>query len=83
MRSWDIREQLHHFPVLIKVGVDEIEVMDGEEFTAVIERLEQQAAEAFNKHMETILDRVEYAKLERIWLQRSNQAVREGRRTTG
>lgn len=37
--DWDIRKQLHYYPVLIKVGVDEIEAMDGEEFTAIIEDL--------------------------------------------
>lgn len=37
--DWDIRKQLHYYPVLIKVGVDEIEAMDGEEFTAIVEDL--------------------------------------------
>jgi len=37
--DWEVRKQQHYYPVLIKVGVDEIEKMDGGEFTAVAEDL--------------------------------------------
>ena len=45
-----------------------------------IERIEQQAIEEFNQHMETVLDLLEYDNLARIWLERTEQQVREGRR---
>jgi len=45
-----------------------------------IERIEQQAIEEFNEHMETILETLEYDNLARIWLERAETEVREGRR---
>lgn len=45
-----------------------------------IERIEQNAIEAFNEHMETVLELLGYANLERIWLERTEREVREGRR---
>jgi DNA repair exonuclease SbcCD ATPase subunit len=44
-----------------------------------VERIEQEAAEAFNTHMANLLDRLEYANIERIWLERTRTEVREGR----
>jgi DNA repair exonuclease SbcCD ATPase subunit len=44
-----------------------------------IERTEQQAIEEFNTHMETVLERLGYTNLERIWLERTETRVREGR----
>lgn len=44
-----------------------------------IERIEQNAIEAFNEHMETVLELLGYANLERIWLERTEREVREGR----
>jgi DNA repair exonuclease SbcCD ATPase subunit len=35
-----------------------------------IETLETEAVESFNEHMATVLDRLEYANLERIWIER-------------
>jgi len=46
-----------------------------------IERTEQQAIEELNDHMDTVLDRLEYDNLARIWLERTERQVREGRRT--
>jgi chromosome segregation ATPase len=46
-----------------------------------IEQLESEAVEAFNDHMETILGVLDYANIKRIWIERTQQTVREGRRT--
>ena len=45
-----------------------------------IDRIEQEAVEKFNKHMETVLEILDYENLERIWLERVEREVREGRR---
>lgn len=45
-----------------------------------IDQIEANAVEQFNAHMETVLDLLEYANLDRIWIERSEQDVREGRR---
>jgi len=47
-----------------------------------IERLEREAVEAFNGHMDDVLERLAYENLDRIWLERTEQRVREGRRKT-
>lgn len=46
-----------------------------------IEQIEEQAIEQFNEHMETVLDLLEYANLERIWIERTEHQVNQGRRT--
>lgn len=58
-----------------------------EEFNAEIEelrtkigRIEQEAIKEFNEHMETILEVLEYNNLARIWLERTETEIREGRR---
>lgn len=45
-----------------------------------VERLEVEAVEAFNEHMETVLETLDYDNLDRIWLERVQREVREGRR---
>lgn len=45
-----------------------------------IEQIETQAIEEFNSHMETMLEVLEYENLTRIWLERRETEVREGRR---
>jgi DNA repair exonuclease SbcCD ATPase subunit len=45
-----------------------------------IDRLEADAVEAFNEHMAEMLAVLEYENIERIWLERTEQQVREGRR---
>ena len=45
-----------------------------------IERIETRAIEEFNEHMETVLEILEYDNLERIWLERVEREVRQGRR---
>ena len=45
-----------------------------------IEQLEAQAVEEFNEHMQTILEILDYENIERIWIERAERTVREGRR---
>jgi len=44
-----------------------------------VEQLETEVIEAFNHHMETILDILNYENLERIWVDRVERDTREGR----
>ena len=46
-----------------------------------IERIETQAIAEFNDHIETVLELLDYANIERIWLERRETEIREGRRT--
>jgi len=46
-----------------------------------IERLEREAVETFNVAMEEVLGVLEYDGIERIWIERTDREVREGRRT--
>ena len=46
-----------------------------------IDRIEAESIEQFNDHMDAVLDILGYANLERIWIERVERAVREGRRT--
>jgi len=45
-----------------------------------VDRIEENAVEEFNEHMETVLDILEYENLDRIWIERREGEVREGRR---
>ncbi|MFC4541307.1 archaea-specific SMC-related protein [Halosolutus amylolyticus] len=45
-----------------------------------IDQIEADAVEAFNEHMENLLDTLEYDNLDRIWIDRTTREVREGRR---
>lgn len=45
-----------------------------------IDRLEEEAIEAFNEHMAEMLAVLEYENIERIWLERTERRVQEGRR---
>jgi DNA repair exonuclease SbcCD ATPase subunit len=45
-----------------------------------IERTEREAVEQFNDHMETVLEILDYENLERIWIERKEQTVPQGRR---
>lgn len=47
-----------------------------------VEQLEEAAVEQFNDHMATVLGLLEYENVERIWLERTEREVREGRRKT-
>ena len=46
-----------------------------------IEQIEEQAVEEFNSHIETVLDLLEYGNLDRIWIERIDGEVQDGRRT--
>ncbi|WP_135302789.1 archaea-specific SMC-related protein [Haloarcula amylovorans] len=43
-------------------------------------QIEEDAVEAFNEHMEAVLDILGYENLERVWIERIERTVREGRR---
>ena len=45
-----------------------------------IDDLQAEAVEVFNSHMDALLDRLGYGNLERIWIERTETEVREGRR---
>ena len=49
-------------------------------FRGQIERIEKEAITEFNEHMQTVLELLDYANIERIWLERRETEVREGRR---
>jgi chromosome segregation ATPase len=46
-----------------------------------IERIERDAVEQFNEHMDEVLELLDYANLDRIWIEQVQREVREGRRT--
>jgi DNA repair exonuclease SbcCD ATPase subunit len=46
-----------------------------------VERLEEEAVTQFNDHMESVLDILDYENLERVWIERTENQVRKGRRT--
>ena len=52
-----------------------------EEARTRIERLEDEAIEQFNDHMDAVLDVLGYENIDRIWLERVERDVKEGRRT--
>ena len=45
-----------------------------------IERIETEAIEEFNDNMDTVLELLDYANLDRIWVERVQTEVRQGRR---
>lgn len=51
-----------------------------EERRTRIERLERDAIETFNEQMDTALELLEYANIDRIWVERVEREVRDGRR---
>jgi chromosome segregation ATPase len=51
-----------------------------EDLRTRVERIEKDAVTAFNNHMETVLEILEYDNLNRIWIERRREEVREGRR---
>ena len=46
-----------------------------------VDRIEREAVDAFNEHMASILSILEYGNIERVWIERRERSVREGRRT--
>ncbi|OVE83954.1 archaea-specific SMC-related protein [Natronolimnobius baerhuensis] len=51
-----------------------------EELRTRIDRIEREAVESFNEHMDAVLEVLEYENIDRIWIERIGQTVREGRR---
>jgi DNA repair exonuclease SbcCD ATPase subunit len=47
-----------------------------------IDRIETEAVEQFNDHMESVLEMLGYENLERIWIERKQETVGRGRATT-
>ncbi|WP_440009737.1 archaea-specific SMC-related protein [Halomicrococcus sp. SG-WS-1] len=45
-----------------------------------VDQIEAQAVEEFNEHMATVLNLLDYENLDRIWIERTEREVREGRR---
>jgi len=45
-----------------------------------VDRIEQDAVDQFNDHMDAVLSLLEYENLERIWIERRQTEVKEGRR---
>jgi DNA repair exonuclease SbcCD ATPase subunit len=45
-----------------------------------IERIEREAVDEFNDHMDQVLDMLEYENLARVWIERVQTTAREGRR---
>lgn len=37
--DWKVKKQRHYYPVLVQVGVEQMQNMDGDEFTAVAEKI--------------------------------------------
>ena len=46
-----------------------------------IDRIEMEAVEEFNEHMDAVLEMLNYENLDRIWIERVERTVREGRQT--
>jgi chromosome segregation ATPase len=46
-----------------------------------IDRVERDAVEQFNEHMATVLEILDYENIERIWIERKQEATSQGRRT--
>lgn len=51
-----------------------------EELRTRIERIEQQTVDEFNDHMDAVLAELGYENIDRIWIERTERQVREGRR---
>jgi len=64
----------------IEGRLDEIDA-SLDELHSRIERLETEAVEAFNDQMTAIIDRLAFDNLERVWIERVERDVREGRQT--
>ena len=52
-----------------------------EDLRTKIDRIEREAVEEFNERMDEILDILGYGNVERIWIERTDERSREGRRT--
>lgn len=74
----DIKEQIGDIDDLERRRADIVSEL--QELRTKIDRLEENAVEAFNGHMAEILEILEYENIDRIWLERTTEQVRNGRR---
>ena len=51
-----------------------------EQLRTEVERVEERAVTEFNDHMDTVLSIMEFENLDRIWIERTQKTVREGRK---
>ncbi|WP_144906572.1 archaea-specific SMC-related protein [Halobellus captivus] len=51
-----------------------------EDLRTHIEQLQKRSIEEFNEHMDAVLELLDYENLERIWIERTQETVRDGRR---
>ncbi len=63
----------------IEAQLEEVKA-EVEDRRTAIDRIEANAVEEFNEHMDTVLEMLDYANIERIWIERVERDVREGRR---
>jgi DNA repair exonuclease SbcCD ATPase subunit len=63
----------------IEAQLDEVNA-EIESLRTKIERIEDGAVDQFNEHMNTVLGLLDYANLDRIWIEKMEREVREGRR---
>jgi len=80
----DVTEEIEEIESLVERANDLRSERDQivEELTETrtrIDKIEQDAVEAFNNHMDAILDILEYENLDRIWIERIENTVRQGR----
>lgn len=52
-----------------------------EDLRTRVDRLEEEAVTHFNEHMDSVLDILNYENLERVWIERTEEQVRNGRQT--
>lgn len=64
----------------IEAQLDDVKA-EIERLRTKIDRIEANAVEEFNEHMDTVLEKLDYANLDRIWIERVERDVRDGRRT--
>lgn len=85
----DDRDQVNDRIEEIEVKLDEVDSLTDQrdqiveqlnELRTRVDRIEDEAVEEFNDHMETVLEILEYDNLDRIWIDRVERERREGRR---
>jgi len=64
----------------LKARRDEVQA-EIEDLRTRVGRLEKEAVTQFNDHMESVLDILDYENIERVWIERTEKQVRNGRQT--
>jgi DNA repair exonuclease SbcCD ATPase subunit len=73
----ELESQLEDREQLAERRADVVESLS--ELRDRVDRLERDAVEAFNDHMETVLDRLGYENIERIWIERTTESAGQHR----